>query len=126
ATVAMRPQSTRYAREPDARSNIGSSGLLHRQRRIDQPDMGESLREIPQGAPVFRIELFREQADFIREGERVLEEPLRLIEIAPARQMVNSPERAYPERTLLAREVVMSALIAVKKSVAPQPLPNAV
>src|SRR5690348_1184459 len=127
-TVAMRPQSTRYAREPDARSNIGSalSGLLHRKRRIDQSDVGKSLREIPQGAPVFRIELFREQADFIRKGERVLEELLRLIEIAPAREMVNSPEGAYPERALFAGEVVVPALIAVEEAVAPQPLPNAV
>src|SRR5258706_11154465 len=70
------------------------------ERRVDQRDVGERLREVPEQTFLRRIVLFGEQADFVGEGAEALEQPRPLFHAALERVVVRQPERAAQERSL--------------------------
>ena len=66
-------------------------------RRIDQPDMGEGLREVTKHPVRVGIVLLREESDIIPQAEKPFEQFPRFIVPALQCQIICEPERAQKE-----------------------------
>src|SRR5437667_7628352 len=89
--------------------------LLHRprrrlpvevERRVDERDMRERLRKVPELPARRRIPLLREQAQVAAQVEEPLEEGLCLVEPSLQSEVVGEPECARQEGALARREAV--------------------
>ena len=92
---------------------LAPPGACKRQCAEDRADMREGLREVAQLTAVFRIDLLGEQAEIVRERDHVLEHFSRGVDVAPADQVVDSPERADAEGALARRQAVDVLLISI-------------
>src|SRR6185312_4214432 len=77
---------------------------------VDQPDVAECLRGVPELALGHGVVLLAEQAEVVAQGEQPFEQRLRLAGSPDAVQRVSKPERARQENTLRAGQPVDSAI----------------
>ena len=77
-----------------------TAGAAHVERRGDEREVRERLREVAEQALRLRVVLLAKQADVVREAEQPLEQLVRLV--VPAEQLVavDEPERARQEHAL--------------------------
>ena len=75
-----------------ARINGGARFFREGLRRIDQTDMGESLRKISQLSLVLWIIFLGEQADIISQIEEALEQPACVLYPASEMEAIRQPE----------------------------------
>src|SRR5690606_24469254 len=80
--------------------------LRERQRRVDQPDVAEGLREVAELLVGFGVDLFGEQAEVVPPLEESDEDRVRLVEPAEAGERLDEPERANEERAFAAGKAV--------------------
>src|SRR5215207_947257 len=75
-------------------------------RRVDQGEVREGLRHVPEQPARPGVVLLREQADVVPDSEQLLEERRRLVEPSRQGQVLDEPERARQEDALSGREAV--------------------
>src|SRR5215212_2843746 len=96
------------------------------ERRVDEPDMCERLREVPEGRAGVGVYLLREEAHVVRVGQQLLEGQGGSFDVAAAGHAFHRPEAAEPECSLAGREpVVGPCLVAVDQLVAREHLMDA-
>src|SRR6476620_6018692 len=81
------------------------------ERRADESEVGERLREVAEEALRLRVVLLRQQAEVVRKAGEPLEERQRLL--VPSQQLVTvgEPERAGEEHALPRRQAVDTGLL---------------
>ncbi len=80
---------------------------------VDQPDVGERLREVAELAAPHRVVLLGQQAHVVAQREQVARTARRPRPSAQQREVVDQPERAGEERALARRQAVDRLLRAV-------------
>src|SRR5690606_28262886 len=81
------------------------------ERGVDQRDVAECLREVPDLALVHRVPFLGKQAEVVTKGEQPLEEPAGFVNPADHREVVGHPERAGKEGALVAGQTVDTLLL---------------
>ena len=76
------------------------------QRRVDQPDVRERLREIPERRPGLRVDLLRIEPNVVRVAEQSFEGRGRAGQIPAASAALDRPEAADAEGALPGRQPV--------------------
>ena len=85
-----------------SRSDVVPQG----QRRIDERDMAQRLREIAQHAPGTEIVFFRQKADIVAAFQKPFEQVHRAGAVAHQHVIVHEPEAAGQKCSLARREAV--------------------
>src|SRR6185437_1558217 len=87
----------------------GAHGLFRQvegDRGLDQAEMRERLREVPDQLAGVRVDLLGQQADVAAEPQQALEQLSRTLQLAGAREALHEPERADRERRLVSGKPV--------------------
>src|SRR5438876_242681 len=79
-------------------------------RGLDQCEVRERLREVPEMPPGRRVELLRVEAEGRRDAEQPLHQVASPLQLSGDRERGDEPERADEEGPLLAREAVVGLL----------------
>ena len=120
-TVPTKPQSGtppysscgRDVARPKTRaraSSVAPPGRREGQRRVDQADMGEGLREVPERRARRLVDLLGEQPQVVAEGTEVSKRGLRAVHIALARATVASTSSVARSIARRARSLSSSAV----------------
>src|SRR5579864_2021167 len=81
----------------------------HVERRVDEREVRERLREIAELTLRSRIVFLREEPDVVGEADETIEERHRLVAAAEQLEAVDEPERARKEDALARRKPVDAA-----------------
>src|SRR5262245_422924 len=97
----------------------GSALAAEIERRADDRDVGERLREIPELSFRPRVVLLGQEADVVAQREQSLEEPPRVVMAAEEQVDVDEPEAARDERALAGGKAVVGfpAVVAQHQAV---------
>ena len=95
------------ARAAVASGSSFRSAFGQRQRGVDQADVGERLREIPERGSGLRVDLLGEEPDVVRVGEESLEGVRGPCQVAALRPALDRPEAADAEGALAGRQPVI-------------------
>src|SRR2546430_2366816 len=87
--------------------------VTQRERGVDHTEMGERLRKISKRVTGFRIDLFAEKIDIVRESERCLVNFVRFFQFPAPRHKIRLPKTAERERAFLS---MFALLVAMHKS----------
>ena len=85
------------------RASRGAHRFHDRQPGVDQSDVAERLRKVPEQLTRRRVDLLRQQPDVVRAGRRPLEERTCPLDLAGQGEALGEPERAEQEGALVAR-----------------------
>ena len=128
---SLSPLARRVAATPDVRGRAparaplraplssaagGEAAVAARQREdgVDEREVRERLREVPDLPPGRDVVLLREEPEVVPEREQPLEELLRLLAPALQHHHLHEPERAGQERPLAGREAVDVRVLLVR------------
>src|SRR5579859_1877538 len=81
------------------------------ERRVDEREVGEGLREVAELTLRSRVVLLSQQPDIVREADETVEERHRFVAAAEQLEAVDEPERAREEDSFARREPVDVAFL---------------
>ena len=89
---------------------------------MDERDGRDRLREIPDQPPGDRGVFLGEQPEVLRQGQQAVEQPVRVVDSAEQREVVDEPEAAREEGAFAGRQavVVFGRVIAQHEAVVHQ------
>src|SRR5581483_12471745 len=87
--------------------------LGERERRADEPDVREGLREVAERGAGRGVDLLRVEAHVVRVPEQPLEPAPRVLDLARAREALDRPEAREPEAPLARGQPVVEPLGSV-------------
>src|SRR5438552_7134483 len=107
---------------PDGSARCALLGVGDRGRGVDEPDVAERLREVPEQLTGRRVDLLREQADVVHVRGGPLERGPGALHLPRHRLRLCEPERAEEERALLSRKPILREVSVNEPAIVREPL----
>jgi hypothetical protein len=95
-------------------------------RGVDQPDVAERLREVPDHLAAGRVDLLGQEADIVDSGHGTLERRGGGLDLTGQRLRLRQPERAQQERPLLTGEAVTGPVSVHQPPLVSEPLSDGI